>query len=102
MGRVLEEDIQRVSRDPMLEELAGTTVLVTGATGLIGSFIVRVLMDYNQRCEIKKKIQVYALIRNREKAERMFGDLCEDASLTFVINDLMDIPKIRGDIDYIL
>lgn len=102
MGTVLEEDIQRVSRDPMLDKLAGTAVLVTGATGLIGSFIVRVLMDYNQRCGIKKKIQIYALIRNREKAERMFGGLCEDASLTFVINDLMDIPEIRGNIDYII
>lgn len=56
------------------------TAFVTGATGLLGSNLVREL--------IQQGYQVKALVRSLEKAERILGDL----PVTFVQGDLGDIP----------
>ena len=43
---VFEEDMQRLCALPVMEELRGRTVLVTGATGLIGQTLVSALLRY--------------------------------------------------------
>ena len=49
---ILQEDLDRISEsDIPLEELKGKTVLVTGATGLIGSLLVKALQCCNRRKE---------------------------------------------------
>ena len=71
---IFYEDLDRISEsDIPLEELKGKTVLVTGATGLIGSLLVNDLQCCNRRKETG--IKILALVRNQEKAERHFGEL---------------------------
>ena len=56
----LEEDLDYIARYPLqYEQLKDTTVLVTGATGLIGVSIVRALIAIGN-------IHVIALVRNIE------------------------------------
>lgn len=58
----LEEDLDYIARYPLqYEQLKDTTVLVTGATGLIGVSIVRALIAIGN-------IHVIALVRNIEKS----------------------------------
>ena len=42
---VFEEDMKRLCALPVMEELRGRTVLVTGATGLIGQTLVSRFSD---------------------------------------------------------
>jgi dihydroflavonol-4-reductase len=56
------------------------TAFVTGATGLLGSNLVREL--------VQQGYQVKALVRSLDKAQRILGDL----PVTFVQGDLGDIP----------
>ncbi|MDE7393592.1 MAG: NAD(P)-dependent oxidoreductase [Muribaculaceae bacterium] len=66
----LQEDIDSFSLTPdQIEKLRGSRVVVTGATGLIGSMVVRCLAAQN--CGIR----LIALVRNRLKADAMFADL---------------------------
>lgn len=59
----LEEDLDYIARYPLqYEQLKDTTVLVTGATGLIGVSIVRALIAIGN-------IHVIALVRNIEKLD---------------------------------
>ena len=58
----------------------GQTALVTGATGLLGSNLVRKLLE--------KGVTVRALARSKEKAEKQFGCL----GLEIVVGDIND-PK---------
>lgn len=53
------------------DEIDGSTVVITGATGLIGSQLVRTLIERNngQRGSIK----ILLPVRNVDKAERLFG-----------------------------
>lgn len=81
----------------LAKEISGKSILVTGATGLIGSTCIKMLAEANEVEQLD--INIYALVRDEEKAMQVFGDrkvyfLCGDvASIDF---DL--IPQI----DYII
>ena len=47
------------------------TIFVTGATGLIGSLLVKAFAYYN--CLHQGNIKIIGLIRNEEKAKRIYG-----------------------------
>ena len=51
-NKILQEDIEQITEQISLEELKGSTVLVTGATGLIGSQVVKTLACFNRLKEM--------------------------------------------------
>lgn len=66
MNRILQEDIEQIlSRDICWEKLENTSVLVTGASGMLGSYIMRTLLELNHKKNAG--IRVYALVRHPEK-----------------------------------
>lgn len=102
MGKREQEDRERIAgSDLPFEEYKGRTFLITGATGLVGSLLVKNLLYCNQRHGLSLK--VLAVARNREKAEEIFAEYAEDQSLSFLICDL-EKEEIRTEepIDYII
>ena len=96
------EDIAKVA-DLNLpwEKLQGRSVLISGATGLVGSFLVDVLMERNGR---GLDCTVYALGRNAERAAKRFTRWESSPSLQFIPYDI-NLPFQRDDlgkVDYIL
>lgn len=70
---ILQEDLDRVADDALLEKaLRGKRILVTGATGLVGSWLIRALACMNRRHGSGMKI--YGVIRNAAKADVIYGD----------------------------
>ena len=59
---------------------------VTGATGLLGNNLVRVLIEEGN--------EVKALIRSEEKAKKLFGDL----PIEYVTGDMEDIESFAGEL----
>lgn len=88
---ILQEDLEYIAADPSrFSELNGSAFLVTGATGLIGSLMVRTLLC---ACRLHgMDIQVIALVRNMEKARAMFGPLTENGLLHLALADVTDRP----------
>lgn len=78
--------------------LDNSTVLVTGATGLIGSTLIRGLLKRNELYE--SKIKLIALIRNKEKYERIFRENINYISPVY--GDITDFELENSDIDYIV
>ncbi len=66
-----------------LSHLRGKTILIAGATGLVGSCMVDVLMQNPQRC-----YQVIASGRNRERAKQKFADYWELDDFSFAEIDV--------------
>lgn len=92
---VLEEDLQYIANyDLPYDRLKGKTVLVTGATGLIGVSLVRALLA------IGDDIKVIALVRNAEKAKSIYGDKIGQF-LKLHVADVVDKIKIEEAVDYI-
>ena len=72
MTNIVKADIEKIaSADLSWEKLQGKTVLVTGATGFIGSFIIHALMKKWEDDGLDVKI--LALVRNAERARSVYG-----------------------------
>ena len=66
---IMQEDIEKVVNSTCpLEELKNANILVTGATGLIGSQVVKTLCAANRVKGLG--ITAYVLVRSKEKAEK--------------------------------
>lgn len=87
-------DIKSVVSDPICKELFGTSVLITGATGLIGSFFIKSLIELNDTQNAGIKIN--AVVRNEAKAKALFGD-----KVNLVVSDIVDITSLPFEVDYI-
>lgn len=98
---VLTEDFERLAeRNLPYDVLKDSTFFITGATGLIGSLLIKFLLFANDRKDLNTKI--YALVRNVEKADKIFSDAKTDA-LQYVVADLeKDDINIAGNCDYII
>jgi len=75
MNEILLEDLEDIAKrgEEHCASFRGKVFLITGATGLIGSLLVRSLYKINEKYDLG--LQVVALVRNKEKARAMFGDL---------------------------
>jgi nucleoside-diphosphate-sugar epimerase len=81
------------------EKLRDSSVLVTGATGLIGVSLVRALLCINRKKKLSIKIIAFA--RNKEKAIKIYGDLMERQELELLFGDIMDEVCVEQKVDYI-
>lgn len=84
------------------EKLQDKSFLITGASGLIGSFLIDVLM-YNN-LNRKLNCRIYAVGRNIEKAKMKFGSYWDMDSFKFISHDINQPLDIDGVdvIDYVL
>ena len=98
---ILQKDmVDLATVSPILRELRNVTVLVTGATGLIGRHCISALMALNDLYDAN--VRVVALARNQKKTEELFPDLLHSENLKLVYADLLSDWKIEEDLDYII
>lgn len=84
------------------QKLKNSSILLSGATGLIGSFLIDVIMYKNASEDLN--CIVYALGRNEEKAKNRFLKYADDLKWKFIPYDVKT-PLIRdgiGDVGYVL
>ena len=79
------------------EHYKNSSVMVTGATGLIGSQIIKALLYANEIYNLN--IQITALIRNIEKANKIFG---KEPNITYLVQDISTPINCDKKIDYII
>lgn len=66
MHRILKEDIENILKtDLNWEGFKGTNVLITGASGMIGSYMLNTLVTLNNARDYE--MSIYALVRNPDK-----------------------------------
>ena len=93
-----KDDIQKVaSLNLPWEELRGSNILITGATGLIGSCLVEVLMSRKN-----KDYNVYASGRNELRAKSKFKDYVNDPTFHFLKFDVTETLKSNINFKFII
>lgn len=80
-------------------ELDGKTVLVTGATGMLASYVTWLLLQLHEREGIR--VSVVALCRNRQKAEQFFGSYVGEPYFHLLIQDVCEPVAYEGKVDYV-
>lgn len=100
--RIYKEDGEFVAASESIDwqQLAGSSILITGATGLIGAAIIRGLMAYNAKNT--DRIRVLALVRNAQKAEKMFGDEMAAGRIRMIVGDIREQISLEEPVDYII
>lgn len=101
VNREWEEDLRHAVKAEQLDlsKLDGKRILITGATGLIGSTVIRALLAYAET--VRQRPCVLALVRSREKAERVFGrELL--GKIDCIVGDVTKPVTIDGPVEYIL
>ena len=79
-------DIDKVMKVlPEMNNLAGQSVMITGAAGLICSSVVDILFRYNDTHE--KKIQILGAGRSHKEMFARFDSMVDREDFTFVVYD---------------
>jgi UDP-glucuronate decarboxylase len=83
-----------------LEPLKENKILIAGASGLIGSFLVDTLMLYNEQAD--GKIDVYAMGRDRTSLEKRFRAHGPNVNFHLVQHDVNFVLDGNDYFDYII
>lgn len=85
----MQADIQEiVDNKELFLTLKHSTILITGATGFIGSMLVRSFLAANEKYGLE--VKVIGQIRNLEKAKKIYGEMF--TTIGFVMN-----PRVKCD-----
>lgn len=95
------EDIRRALDGSLpFKQLNRKTVLVTGASGLIGKAVIKFLIEYGKRSGLE--ITVIGLCRSRKKAEAALGEYLNGKNLKMIYQDIVSPVNLNEAVDYII
>ena len=102
-NKIYQEDIKTVANLNLpWEKLQNKSILLSGATGMLGSFLIDVLQYKNEIDDLS--CLVFGLCRDAEKAEERFGNRINKNNIKIlscdVVTPLIDIPV--SHVDYVL
>lgn len=95
-----KKDLNDIASLSIFQYFEGRSFLITGATGLICSFIIDVLMYHNRL--YNSHIKVYAISRNEQIAKQRFGAYWKEPNFKFVKQDISEPISINEPFDFII
>lgn len=99
-GIVVEDLHEIIGENINWERFRNKVVLVTGAAGILPSYMVETLLLLNQ--EMQMDIKVVGLVRNLEKAKKRFAHYGKDSALSLLSHDICQPLEYEGKIDFII
>ena len=101
LNKLYKEDLETIaSCDIAWEKIKNKNILITGATGLIGSFLIDLLMFRNTN--FNDNITIYAVSRSYEKIFARFKEYINSKYFVFIQNDIKKPLEIDIQVDYII
>ncbi len=101
MNTIVKNDVKRIASSGISwDKLEGKTVLITGATGFIGSFIINALMERVR--EFGADIRVVAMVRNEERAKAKFAENMDLGKISFIVGDVTAPVNSDKKADYVI
>jgi nucleoside-diphosphate-sugar epimerase len=100
-NKIYKEDINAIASGAFeWGKLKNKSILITGAAGLIGTFLVDLLMYRNNK--YNNDITIYAVGRNREKALARFKEYFDSRFFVFIQQDIQNPLELNASVDYII
>ena len=99
-NKVWQEDLNLLAKDEIFKSFSNSSILITGATGLIGSELVFSILCANRLNNLN--IKIYALVRNENKAKEIFKNVLDNPNFNLIIQDITSNIQIEEKIDYVI
>ena len=102
MNTIIKQDLEFITNSRLVEwELfRNKTVLISGANGMLPSYMAEALLYLSEK--LNYNIKAVALVRNIEKAKKVFSDFEGSKKLKFLVQDVNAPIHYEGDIHYII
>ena len=103
MNKIIQQDMEYMyqSQIELWELLRDKTVLITGAYGMLPSYMVYMLIYLNEK-KHDYNIQIITIVRNCEKLKVRFGDFVDRSYFHVIQEDVCQSISYEGKIDYII
>lgn len=100
MNKIIAMDIREVVASKYIDwnYYRNSKILITGANGLIGSQIIKVLLHAD--LEFNLGIEILALVRNKKKIDEVLPKAGK--KIKVIVQDITKRIKYKGDIDFII
>ena len=99
--KLYEEDVLRIANEDLSwNNLKNRSLLLTGATGLIGTMIIDILMQKNIENDLN--IKIYAAGRDKKVAEQRFRKYFSNKNFEFVKMNVNESINCNFKVDYII
>lgn len=100
---VYNEDLKNavLKNKSIWKDLKEKNILITGASGLIGSCIVDILMKINEILP-EENIKIMALGRNEKEAIERFGKYIDNEKFSFIKQDVTEKINIKEKTNFII
>lgn len=100
-NQIIQEDIDRIiDSNISWEKLRNKNVLITGANGMIASYLIFTLLTLNDKRNLN--INVIGLVRNEEKAKQHFDKVLHRDDFSLIIQDVSNPLNYKNRIDFII
>jgi nucleoside-diphosphate-sugar epimerase len=101
-NKIIQEDLQKIiNNDLDWSRFNNSTFLITGACGMLASYIVFTLMYLNKE-NVDANIKVIGICRNKDKAKKKFISIMDHPMFSIVYQDIESKIDIDQKIDYIV
>lgn len=97
MHKIIYEDCIQIIKDNDMEKLRNKSFLITGASGMIGSYVANVLKVLND--DYNMNIKIFLNVRDENK---LSNELRNDSNVTIIKQDVSERFNIDNPIDYIV
>lgn len=100
-SKIVKEDvcdiIEFCTPQLLIHKLKNKTILVTGSSGMIGSYIIYTILKLNELYDTNTKIK--AVVRNYSKLDTY---IVKNGNVEVLVRNVIDPMEIDGKIDYII
>lgn len=97
-NKYLKEDIDYIvsNNRSTFEQFSDKNILITGSTGLIGSYIIKTLLQAKRLLNIN--FEIFGLARSKDKVANIFSNR---QGINFIYGDIKNPILLEDDVDYI-
>jgi nucleoside-diphosphate-sugar epimerase len=101
---VTDRDVNEICGNNLVpwKRFAGKTVLISGANGMLPSYLVYTLLRLNNSTLAHDPVKVIALCRSRERAEKVFVDYIDRSDFGLLIQDVCHPVEVDGPLHFII